>query len=453
MKEIPVDLLEVVAKVQQMAHERPGKISYRVIDPKVHLYVRVDANGQSDFAYRRKKPTIVRLLGRVFDLELKTAVAMCLEMEAKVLREEEVPSRQKTALKTLTAPTVEGAESTLSMTLSDLLEKWMPHEAKSGRWDLTTGRAVTKFRGIVRNHLRPALPTPLSGLTATSIESALTAIYRKHRSMALSLRSWVCDALRWAEDEQYLENGRFLAAQVKEDLSEKWRHIKHGHRPHHAALSIDQAPAFYADLKTVSGTAARACEVAMLTTMRTSSVIQMRWRDVDLEQGIWICPAEFVKEKGNGAQVVYLSSQARKVIASMPRVLKGGRKSKWVFSTSRGERICSDLCKVIESMNARRADRRLPQGWDLSQKDAKTGSHPRVTVHGFRATFKTWSRSETLGNWQKYDSTAVELCLHHVPKDAYDGAYDREDFPTMQRQILQDWADYLDGGSTPVVSF
>ncbi len=153
MKEIPVDLLEVVAKVQQMAHERPGKISYRVIDPKVHLYVRVDANGQSDFAYRRKKPTIVRLLGRVFDLELKTAVAMCLEMEAKVLREEEVPSRQKTALKTLTAPTVEGAESTLSMTLSDLLEKWMPHEAKSGRWDLTTGRAVTKFRGIVRNQL------------------------------------------------------------------------------------------------------------------------------------------------------------------------------------------------------------------------------------------------------------------------------------------------------------
>ena len=103
-------------------------------------------------------------------------------------------------------------------------------------------------------------------------------------------------------------------------------------------------------------------------------------------------------------------------------------------------------------MNARRADRRLPQWLDLSQKDAKTGSHPRVTVHGFRATFKTWSRSETLGNWQKYDSTAVELCLHHVPKDAYDGAYDREDFPTMQRQILQDWADYLEGSACPVLA-
>lgn len=84
MKEMPVDLLDVVGKIQQISHERPGKISYRVIDPQVHLYIRVDANGQADFAYRRKKPTIVRLLGRVFDLELKTAIAMCLEMEAKV---------------------------------------------------------------------------------------------------------------------------------------------------------------------------------------------------------------------------------------------------------------------------------------------------------------------------------------------------------------------------------
>lgn len=445
-------IVAVREKMRQLQISRPGKISYACIDPRVRLYLRVSQKGRGDFAYRRKNPPIVRLLGPVETMEMAEATALCLEYEAKIMRKEEIPLKQ--VQRKVPPVFVKGSSSQAeSMTLGGLLLAWFPYEADSGRWTLESGRAATKFEGIIRNHLEPGLPTPLAKLTATSIESALTRIFRAHRSTGLSLRSWVCGALRWAEDVGVLENGRQLAAQVKDDLADKWKYIKHGVRLHHAALSIDQAPAFYADLKTVSGTAARACEVAMLTTMRTSSVIQMRWRDVDLEQGIWICPAEFVKEKGNGAQVVYLSSQARKVIASMPRVLKGGRKSKWVFSTSRGERICSDLCKVIESMNARRADRRLPQWLDLSQKDAKTGSHPRVTVHGFRATFKTWSRSETLGNWQKYDSTAVELCLHHVPKDAYDGAYDREDFPTMQRQILQDWADYLDGGSTPVVFF
>lgn len=445
-------IVAVREKMRELQISRPGKISYACIDPRVRLYLRVSQKGRGDFAYRRKNPPIVRLLGPVETMEMAEATALCLEYEAKIMRKEEIPLKQ--VQRKVPPVFVKGSSSQAeSMTLGGLLLAWFPYEADSGRWTLESGRAATKFEGIIRNHLEPGLPTPLAKLTATSIESALTRIFRAHRSTGLSLRSWVCGALRWAEDVGFLENGRQLAAQVKDDLADKWKYIKHGVRLHHAALSIDQAPAFYADLKTVSGTAARACEVAMLTTMRTSSVIQMRWRDVDLEQGIWICPAEFVKEKGNGAQVVYLSSQARKVIASMPRVLKGGRKSKWVFSTSRGERICSDLCKVIESMNTRRADRRLPQWLDLSQKDAKTGSHPRVTVHGFRATFKTWSRSETLGNWQKYDSTAVELCLHHVPKDAYDGAYDREDFPTMQRQILQDWADYLDGGSTPVVSF
>lgn len=178
----------------------------------------------------------------------------------------------------------------------------------------------------------------------------------------------------------------------------------------------------------------------------------MRWKDIDFKEKVWICPAEFMKESGNGAHIVYLSKQAVKAIQSMPRVLSGGKRVEWVFSTARGERICSDLCKVIESMNARRIGRGLEPWLDFSQTDPKTGKHPRVTVHGFRATFKTWTRSEVLGNWKKYDATAVELCLHHVPDDHYDGAYDREDFPDMQRQILQDWADFLESSTGPVLA-
>ena len=62
------------------------------------------------------------------------------------------------------------------------------------------------------------------------------------------------------------------------------------------------------------------------------------------------------------------------------------------------------------------------------------------TPHGFRATFKSWARSERLGNWKRFDPVAVERCLHHFVKDAYNGAYDRESFPEQQKLILEEWA-------------
>ena len=446
------NILSVREKMRDLRTSRPGKISYACIDPKVRLYLRVSQTGRGDFAYRRKKPPIVRLLGPVETMEMAEAMALCLEYEAKIMRKEEIPVKQ--VQRKVPSVFAKGTSSQAeAMTLGGLLRAWFPYEAESGRWSLDSGRAVVKFDGIIRNHLEPRLSQSLPELTATLIEGALTSIYRQHRSSAISLRSWVCGALRWAEDVGFLENGRLLAAQVKEDLADRWKHIKHGAKMHHAALSIEQAPLFYAELSALAGTAAQACRMAMLTCMRTSSVTHMRWQDIDFEARTWICPPEFMKEKKNGTQTVYLSRQALKIIQSMPRILRGGKQSEWVFSTSRGERICSDLCKVIESMNARRIERGLEPWLDLSQTDPKTGKHPRVTVHGFRATFKTWSRSELLGNWSKYDEVAVEKCLHHVPRDSYGGAYDREAFPKLQRTILQDWADFLESSQTPVLAF
>lgn len=444
-------IIAVREKMRELQISRPGKISYACIDPRVRLYLRVSQKGRGDFAYRRKNPPIVRLLGPVETMEMAEATALCLEYEAKIMRKEEIPLKQ--VQRKVPPVFVKGSSSQAeSMTLGGLLLAWFPYEADSGRWTLESGRAATKFEGIIRNHLEPGLSTPLAKLTATSIESALTRIFRAHRSTGLSMRSWVCGALRWAEDVGFLENGRQLAAQVKDDLADKWKYIKHGVRLHHAALSIEQAPKFYAELSRQAGTAAFACRMAMLTCMRTSSVTHMRWKDIDFETATWTCPAAFMKEKKNGAHVVYLSRQVLRLLQLMPRVLRGGKRAEWVFSTSRGERICSDLCKVVESMNASREARGLAPWLDLAQTDPKTGKHPRVTVHGFRATFKTWTRSEVLGNWKKYDATAVELCLHHVPDDNYDGAYDREDFPDMQRQILQDWADYLESTTVPGVN-
>lgn len=443
---------EILSTVAMLRLQRPGKVCWTSVSPDIHLHVRIAADGSSSYYYRRKNPPVVRSLGKVLEVDLQDVEMRCHELEAKVMRGEVIPKMTQAAPLTAHAK-VAGKQAELAQkSLGELMIDWFPLEASTGRWKMTTRNAETKFMGGVRNHLAPRLPMPLKDLTPYLLESALTAIFKQHREIAKGLRAWVCSYLKWAEDEGILENGRWMAAQVRQDLTELWRRQKHKKRLHRAALSYEKAPLFYAELDTVAGTAAQACKVAILTCTRTSSVLHMRWKDIDFKEKVWICPAEFMKESGNGAHIVYLSKQAVKAIQSMPRVLSGGKRAEWVFSTARGERICSDLCKVIESMNARRIGRGLEPWLDFSQTDPKTGKHPRVTVHGFRATFKTWTRSEVLGNWKKYDATAVELCLHHVPDDHYDGAYDREDFPDMQRQILQDWADCLESSTGPVLA-
>ena len=69
--------------------------------------------------------------------------------------------------------------------------------------------------------------------------------------------------------------------------------------------------------------------------------------------------------------------------------------------------------------------------------DAKTGL--RITQHGFRSSFKTWSVSDELGNNKKYDRNVSEYCLLHSKSDPYKGGYERCSFEVARREMMDDW--------------
>ena len=54
-------------------------------------------------------------------------------------------------------------------------------------------------------------------------------------------------------------------------------------------------PAFYAKLKTRNALAAKALMFTCLTVSRASEVLGMKWHEVDIENRLWICPAERMK--------------------------------------------------------------------------------------------------------------------------------------------------------------
>jgi integrase len=59
-------------------------------------------------------------------------------------------------------------------------------------------------------------------------------------------------------------------------------------------------------------------KLLLLTAQRESEVAGMRWSEIDLEQRLWMIPAE--RNKSKRAHIVYLSDQAVEIIEQLPRV-------------------------------------------------------------------------------------------------------------------------------------
>jgi integrase len=60
-----------------------------------------------------------------------------------------------------------------------------------------------------------------------------------------------------------------------------------------------------------------------------------------------------------------------------------------------------------------------------------------LTVHGFRATFKTWASERT-----SFQNEIVEAALAHVIGDKVEQAYRRGDMFEKRRRLMQAWSDY-----------
>lgn len=425
---------QLESKIQQLQKEKKS-VTWAVIDASCHLSLRVVPQTQTAaFYFRTRQPKqISRLLGLVTDISLTEARQKAFTLQVCLEKGEDFPE-SRTIKKNILSP---------SPSLAEILFAWRDAEMKKAvpRWNPNDRKAKVKFDGIIKNHLEPAFrKCPIEKISAEDLEAFLTDLFKAHSSFATSLRAWIRGALMFAERQGLCKDGYAKVHRLELLLKDaRWRH--QGPRTHHASLPVSDLPEFMAELREIGGTTARCLEVAILTCSRVNSVTQMKWEDIDFKNAIWRCPMDTMKVKSNGDHIVYLAPHTLQILASMPRVLPRGKKAIWVFSTARGERICNSLTKTILSINARRTKRGLSP-WIDPEQSRLAGKPLPPTPHGFRATFKSWTRNERLGNWQRFDQVAVERCMHHFVKDQYEGAYDREDFPLLQRTILEEWAQY-----------
>ena len=157
-----------------------------------------------------------------------------------------------------------------------------------------------------------------------------------------------------------------------------------------------------------------ALRLAPLLFVRPGELRSARWADIDLEAAEW----RFIASKTKQSHIVPLASQAIAILHEL-HPLTGHREL--VFP---GER--SALRPMSENtVNAALRSLGIPK--------------EQMTGHGFRAMART-----VLEEHLKFPAYLIEAQLAHAVRDANGRAYNRTTHIEERREMMQQWADYLD---------
>lgn len=253
---------------------------------------------------------------------------------------------------------------------------------------------------------------PVAEVDQARVLAILRPIWKTKTETAVRVRGRIEQVLDWAK-VQGMRTG---------DNPARWRgHLDKLLPPpakirrvkHHRALPIDDMPAFLADLRSREGISARALEFAILCASRSGEVRGALWTELDIKAAVWIVPAD--RMKAHREHRVPLSRQAVELLRGLHRV-KG---CPFVFPSTKDDKPLSDmsLTAVLRRMEV----------------DA--------VPHGMRSTFRDWVAERTT-----FAPEVAEMALAHTIESKVEAAYRRGDLFEKRRELMQAWANYLDGG-------
>ncbi len=189
---------------------------------------------------------------------------------------------------------------------------------------------------------------------------------------------------------------------------------------HHPALPYALMGDFMTKLRTNESISAKALQFLILTAVRSGSVRAAEWSEIDLVNKLWIIPAAHTKTKQEHR--VPLPPQAIELLNSLPRLANIPN----VFPSPRGG--------ALSDMALSQITRGMKERSELTVD---------VVPHGFRSTFRDWAAECTA-----YPDEIRKAASGHTVGDAVQQAYQRTDLLNKRRNLMRDWANFLDKGST-----
>lgn len=187
---------------------------------------------------------------------------------------------------------------------------------------------------------------------------------------------------------------------------------------HLASLPYAELPAFMVELRKRNSVSALALEFSILTCVRVTDVRNAKYADVDHAARLWTIPSFSKTAKPHR---VPLSTAALAVLKKARAITEIGGKvgsSPFIFP--------NDTTGACLNKNTMRT---------LLDRMGRKGA---MTIHGCRASFRTWAMEQTNFPWE-----VAELSLGHTVGSKVEQAYARGDALKKRVAIMETWSQYL----------
>jgi integrase len=188
----------------------------------------------------------------------------------------------------------------------------------------------------------------------------------------------------------------------------------------HEAMALEAVPGFLQELHDIQADTLLRLAMAfvVLTAKRSGEVRLAEKTEIREIDAMWVIPAS--RMKAGRAHREPLTPHAMGILR-LAQELSGD--SPYIFPNLNTGKPYSDMALL-----------------SLLRRNGHT-----ATVHGFRATFRTWAAEET-----NYPRAICELALAHGNPDKIEAAYQRSDLEAKRRAMMNDWAEAAIGNSRPL---
>ena len=281
-------------------------------------------------------------------------------------------------------------------------------------WDTKTTEAG--WRRAFEKYVLPKLSRKLiAAVTLAEVRDIVTPLWGGRNSVGYTLRQNLEYVFETAVVHQYRPDNPA-------------RHLKHllpNHRTvpnHRASLSHLEAREAMVEWQalTVNPAVRLAVLFIVLTAARLTEVTEATWSEIDRSKRVWSVTARRMKMRRGHA--VPLSRQAFEVLDQAASLQ---RSATLIFALRASNGVARPPSQRTVSDALRR----------LGRVDAEGR---KITVHGFRSTFRDWQRECVPAA-----SEAAEIALAHEESNTTRQAYARSSLDKSRATLMQQWADYV----------
>lgn len=366
------------------------------------LNIRVTESGSKNWVFRYRLHGKEKRQGLGSHPTVSLAEARIAAMESKQLlhKREDPISTKKEAERQRRVEAIKGK------TFSEWAEKYIATHQSA--W--SNEKHINQWRNTLATYAYPVIGNlAVQDLGIEDILQVLEPLWESKTETATRVRQRIEKILDWAQTMGFRggENpARWQGCLIHVLPSPtKIKKVRH-----HPAMAYSDLPAFYAELRKMDTQVAKVLAFLILTAARSSEALGARWDEISLEESRWEIPAERMKARRPHAVPL-----ASKTVAILKEAALYSHNQPLVFPGLKGDKPLSDT-----------ALRKLLQA-----------SHPGLTLHGFRSTFRQWCAEQT-----GYAREVAEMALAHTIGSATERAYQRSDLYDKRHLLMTDWASF-----------